>query len=107
MSCPPYKLILCNPVHFVDHASIYPYLLELLTNGGFCSDRAGFTYSHSDRPLIRHHATGTNISHSFGSLSFWVKRKQNIVLDYRNTIFHIRNIELPNENNVSFLSMPG
>ena len=68
---PPYKLIFCNPVHFVDHASIYPDLFELWTNGGFGSVRAGFPHSHSDRPLIRHHATGTNISHGFGSVSFW------------------------------------
>ena len=70
MICPPYKLILCNPVQFVNHASIYPYLFELWTNGGFGSDRAGFSYSHSDLPLTRHNATGTNISHGFGSVSF-------------------------------------
>ena len=67
MICPPYKLILCNSVQVVDCASIYPYLFELEHNGGFGSDRGGFTYSHSDRPLTRHYATGTNISHGFGS----------------------------------------
>ena len=79
MICPPYKLLICKPVQFVDCASIYPYVFELRTNSGFGSDRARFPYSHSDRPLTRQRATGTNISHGFGSVSFQYKRRQIIV----------------------------
>ena len=46
-------------VPFADGASIYPYQFELQSNGGFGSDTAWLTHSHSDQPVTVRYATGT------------------------------------------------
>ena len=54
-----FKPVLFKYVSFADGASIYPYWYELQHNGGFGSDIAGLTNSHSEQPVIMRYATCT------------------------------------------------
>ena len=54
-----YKPVLLKYVPFADGASIYPYEFELKSNGGFGSDTAGLTHSHSDQHVTVRYATST------------------------------------------------
>jgi hypothetical protein len=54
-----FKPVLFKYVSFADCASIYPYQFELQSNGGFGSDTAGLTHSHSEQHVIMRYATST------------------------------------------------
>ena len=107
MICPPYKLLICKPVQFVDCASIYPYVFELRINSGFGSDRARFPYSHTDRPLTRQHAAWHKYLIRFLFRIFSVKKKDNHCICFKNKICHIGKIKFLNKDVVLILSLLG
>ena len=59
MICGHYKPVNFKYVQFADSSAIYPYGLELKSNGGFGSNTAGLTHSHSDQPVTIRYATST------------------------------------------------
>ena len=59
MICWHYKPVIFKYVPFADSSAIYPYGLELKSNGGFGSDTAGLTHSHSEQHVIMRYATST------------------------------------------------
>jgi hypothetical protein len=67
--------------------------LELQSNGGFGSDKAGLTHSHSDQPVTVRYATSTGSQHGFGFVSFSSKETKIIDLGMKNQFIIMGKLE--------------